>query len=637
MAFADLKNDFVFRRIFATHPDILRGLLNDLLERTGDRTIEAIEYLPSEQLPLVVGAKLSILDVRCKDRAGTRFVVEMQLIHVPGFVNRVVYNACKAYADQLQAGEPYTVLTDVVAISICDFELWPDARQDEQKLPRVPMLSRWNMTEHSSGNHGLLQVQYAFLELPKLPEHKPDTGLLHWAWLFVHAPELTEVPADLPPGPHREALALANAATFSLTELDAYRKVMDEIQQAREYGEAKRVEGKLEGKAEGKAEALLAVLAARGIAAAGEARARIEACRDVATLDRWITRAVTADSVEEVLSAAPPRPDRRRATRWIQAPPLAPHPTPRQGWRMAFADLKNDFVFRRIFATHPDILRGLLNDLLERTGDRTIEAIEYLPSEQLPLVVGAKLSILDVRCKDRAGTRFVVEMQLIHVPGFVNRVVYNACKAYADQLQAGEPYTVLTDVVAISICDFELWPDARQDEQKLPRVPMLSRWNMTEHSSGNHGLLQVQYAFLELPKLPEHKPDTGLLHWAWLFVHAPELTEVPADLPPGPHREALALANAATFSLTELDAYRKVMDEIQQAREYGEVKRVEGKLEGKAEALLAVLAARGIAAAGEARARIEACRDVATLDRWITRAVTADSVEEVLSAAPPRA
>ncbi|MFT3767844.1 MAG: hypothetical protein QM820_20530 [Minicystis sp.] len=26
---------------------------------------------------------------------------------------------------------------------------------------------------------------------------------------------------------------------------------------------------------------------------------------------------------------------------------------------MAFADLKNDFVFRRLFATHSDILRGL--------------------------------------------------------------------------------------------------------------------------------------------------------------------------------------------------------------------------------------------------------------------------------------
>ena len=93
---------------------------------------------------------------------------------------------------------------------------------------------------------------------------------------------------------------------------------------------------------------------------------------------------------------------------------------------MAYADLKNDFVFRRIFATHPEILRGLLNDLLERSGEREIEGIEYLPGEQLPLVEGAKLSILDVRCRDRTGTTFLVEMQLIHHPGFVNRVVYNA-------------------------------------------------------------------------------------------------------------------------------------------------------------------------------------------------------------------
>ncbi|MDX6442138.1 MAG: nuclease family transposase, partial [Gaiellaceae bacterium] len=53
---------------------------------------------------------------------------------------------------------------------------------------------------------------------------------------------------------------------------------------------------------------------------------------------------------------------------------------------MAFANLTNDFVFRRIFATHPEILRGLLNDLLDRQGDQAIEGIEYLPSEQLPLV-----------------------------------------------------------------------------------------------------------------------------------------------------------------------------------------------------------------------------------------------------------
>lgn len=307
MAFADLRNDFVFRRIFAGHPDILRGLLNDLLERQGEQTIDHIEYLPSEQLPIVQGAKLSILDVRCTDRTGTTFVVEMQLIHHPGFVNRVVYNACKAYVGQLEAGKWYDALTDVVAISICDFELWPDTEQDRAKLPRVPMLSRWKMTERASGHEALLQVQYAFLELPKLPEHEPDTGAERWAWLFVHAPELSDVPADLP-NPYREALKLANQATFTQAELDAYEKTRDEIQQVLAIAHSREAigfaKGETAGFAKGKATAILTVLAARGIGVSDEVRAHIESCKDVGALDRWLVRAATAKSAEEVITSS---------------------------------------------------------------------------------------------------------------------------------------------------------------------------------------------------------------------------------------------------------------------------------------------------------------------------------------------
>lgn len=310
MQFADLKNDFVFRRIFATHPKLLRSLLNDLLERSDEHTIEEIEYLPSEQLPLVLGAKLSILDVRCKDRSGTTFVVEMQLLHVPGFLNRVVYNACKAYVAQLNAKEKYTALNDVVAISICDFELWPDHEQVKQGLPLVPMLSRWNMTEHKSGNQGLLQVQYAFLELPKL--RTQSRSLVHradlWAWLFVHAPTLTAVPPDLAKGPFGEALELANKSTFTQDELDAYRKVFDEIQQVRDLAEAKFAQGQAIGLTKGEAigltkgkrAALLAIFGARGIPVTTETLVRIEACNDDATLDQWIAQAVTASSIDDV-------------------------------------------------------------------------------------------------------------------------------------------------------------------------------------------------------------------------------------------------------------------------------------------------------------------------------------------------
>jgi len=311
MVFADLKNDFVFRRVFAGHPAILCCLLNDLLERQGDHLIDTIEYLPPEQPPLVQGAKLSILDVKCRERSGATFIVEMQLLHMPGFLNRVVYNACKAFVSQLKVGEPYTKLADVVALSICDFSLWPDADQDALALPRVPMLSRWNMTEQRSGARDLLQVQYAFLELAKLPTRKPASGAELWAWLFVHTAAMTEVPEELPAGPYRDAVELANEATFSLGELEAYRKVMDEIQQAREYGDAQRAEGFAEGKTsgvvEGKVAAILAVLAARGLVVGVEARARIEACADLPTLDGWLARAVSAASAEEVLLPTPER------------------------------------------------------------------------------------------------------------------------------------------------------------------------------------------------------------------------------------------------------------------------------------------------------------------------------------------
>ena len=54
--------------------------------------------------------------------------------------------------------------------------------------------------------------------------------------------------------------------------------------------------------AKGRVEALLAILGARYLALSDEQRARIEACSNVAQLDRWIVRAVTAASVDDLLA-----------------------------------------------------------------------------------------------------------------------------------------------------------------------------------------------------------------------------------------------------------------------------------------------------------------------------------------------
>jgi predicted transposase/invertase (TIGR01784 family) len=301
--FADPKTDFVFKRIFGAEArkPLLTALLNHLLELQGDRLIVDVQHLSGDQRVDVEEMKLSIVDVKCTDVSGRRFVVEMQILKVEGFEKRVVYNASKAYVMQLRNAEEYPTLCDVVGVTICNFNLWSD--KDESGRYKVPMLSRWRMQEKHSGEEGLPHVQYAFLELPKYAAgHAPETLIDKWAYFFREAKNFDVIPPALSEGPFRDALEVARMVTFTPGEWEAYDRAKMAEQDARGALIVARREGKLEGKLEGKASAVFTVLAARGIAVSEDVRARIEACDDAATLDRWIARAATAASAEEVIT-----------------------------------------------------------------------------------------------------------------------------------------------------------------------------------------------------------------------------------------------------------------------------------------------------------------------------------------------
>jgi hypothetical protein len=63
------------------------------------------------------------------------------------------------------------------------------------------------------------------------------------------------------------------------------------------------IDGLIEdGKAKGEANAILLVLAARKLQVTAAERERIMGCIDLAQLNDWITRAVTADSVDALFA-----------------------------------------------------------------------------------------------------------------------------------------------------------------------------------------------------------------------------------------------------------------------------------------------------------------------------------------------
>jgi predicted transposase/invertase (TIGR01784 family) len=313
--FADPKTDFVFKRIFGTveHKALLIALLNHMLELEDERRILDVQHLPPEQHVSIPEFKLSIVDVKCTDASGRRFVVEMQVANVEGLEKRIVYNASKAYVMQLRNGEDYPTLCDVVGVTICNFNLWPE--RDGSGRYKVPMLSRWRMQEQHVGEPGLPHVQYSFLELPKFDAgDAPETLIDRWAYFFREAKNLDIVPPALSENPFRSALEVARTATFSPGELEVYERAKMAEQDARGMLSFAQREGRQEGRQEGLAEGhklgvveakramLLRLLASKGLVATPSQRARIDACTDIATLDRWFDNVLTATTVAEAIS-----------------------------------------------------------------------------------------------------------------------------------------------------------------------------------------------------------------------------------------------------------------------------------------------------------------------------------------------
>jgi predicted transposase/invertase (TIGR01784 family) len=256
-----------------------------------------------------------------------------------------------------------------------------------------------------------------------------------------------------------------------------------------------------------------------------------------------------------------------------------------------FADPKSDFVFKRIFGVEArkHLLVALLNDLLELEGDRRVVDLVHLTPDQRSDVAELKLSIVDVKCTDASGRHFVVEMQVLKVEGFEKRVVYNTSKAYVAQLRNGDEYPALCDVVGVTLCNFCLWTEL--DDSGAYKVPMLSRWRMQEQHSGERGLSQVQYAFLELPKYAAgDEPRTLVEKWAYFFREAKNLTVVPPPLSEGPFRDALEVTRTTAFSLSDWDAYERAKIAEQDARGALALERQEGRVEGRVEELRASIA-----------------------------------------------
>lgn len=246
MRYLDPKADLTFKRVFGEHPDLVMSLLNALLPLAPEEEITELEYLPVELFPDNPLRKNSIVDVRCKDRQGRQFLVEMQMIWSPEFKQRVLFNASKAYVRQLGDGENYRLLQPVYSLNLVN-EVF------EPSLPGFYHHYRMVHAEHS--DKVIDGLQLVFVELPKFTPHTYSEKRMQVLWLRY----LTEINGssnqvadDLLEAPEiRKAVTVLKESAFTAAQLQGYEDFWDAIRVERTIRASAEEKGRMEGRMEG--------------------------------------------------------------------------------------------------------------------------------------------------------------------------------------------------------------------------------------------------------------------------------------------------------------------------------------------------------------------------------------------------
>ena len=215
-----------------------------------------------------------------------------------------------------------------------------------------------------------------------------------------------------------------------------------------------------------------------------------------------------------------------------------------------YLDPKADVTFKKVFGEHKNLVMSLLNALLPLDPGKQVESIEYLPSELVPETPLGKNTIVDVRCEETGGRKFIVKMQMEWRANFKQRVLLNASKAYIKQLPRGNDYNLLQPVYSLNLVNETFEPDMEEYYHYYRLVHYLHSDKVLE---GLHLVL------VELPKFKAKNLTEKKMQVLWLrfLTEIGEATkEVPQDLVDNPHvNEALEIVEESALSDEERARY----------------------------------------------------------------------------------
>jgi predicted transposase/invertase (TIGR01784 family) len=212
------RSDIGFKKLFGDphHHNLTKSFLNSILNLFGNEVIETVQFAETEQLPESEDGRRSFFDVYCTDKAGKKFIIEMQSKYQAHFIVRAQYYTALAFYRQMHSPFKYEKLVPVIFVGVLDHIL------DETHDDVISQHALMNTKRHTiSSQHQL----YYSVELPKfnkiLEECASDTD--KWLYFMREADQFEKIPVQLQKDENfKNAFHILERARWTEQELDKY-------------------------------------------------------------------------------------------------------------------------------------------------------------------------------------------------------------------------------------------------------------------------------------------------------------------------------------------------------------------------------------------------------------------------------
>lgn len=160
---------------------LLIDLLNDLLE--GERHIEDLEYMNNELPSETSDGRTAVFDLRCKDKDGSIFLVEMQNCSQPYIYERGLYYICRAIAGQDKIGDQWNF--EIVPVYGIFFLNFKSGKTDKVRTDII-------LADKETGESVSNMIREIFIEFPLFNKREDEcrTPLDYWLYNLKYMEQL---------------------------------------------------------------------------------------------------------------------------------------------------------------------------------------------------------------------------------------------------------------------------------------------------------------------------------------------------------------------------------------------------------------------------------------------------------------